>query len=75
MRVHGESGWSGRLIPSGEINTAPGDGPVRAQAARAFADEVAAGCVPSVRAIRARLNVGQPRAQRVRAYLAVLANP
>ena len=33
---------------------------------------VAAGRVPSVRVIRARLHVGQPRAQRVRAYLAPL---
>lgn len=38
----------------------------------AFAAEVAAGRLPSVRAIRARLHVGQPRAQRVRAYLATL---
>jgi hypothetical protein len=43
---------------------APGDGPLQAQAAEAFADEVAAGRVPSVRMIRARLHVGQPRAQR-----------
>lgn len=55
--------------------TAPGDDPVQAQAAQTFADEVAAGCVPSVRAIRARLHVGQPRAQRVRAYLAGRPNP
>jgi hypothetical protein len=31
--------------------------------------------VPSVRMIRARLHVGQARAQRVRAYLAALGNP
>jgi hypothetical protein len=54
---------------------APGDGPLRAQAAEAFAAEVAAGRVPSVRMIRARLHVGQPRAQRVRAYLSALSNP
>src|ERR1017187_8751646 len=52
----------------------PGDGPLRAQAAEAFADEVAARRVPSVRAIRARLHVGQPRGQRVRAYLATLTS-
>ena len=46
--------------------------PLQAQAARAFAGELAAGRVPSVRAIRARLHVGQPRAQRIRAYLAAL---
>jgi Protein of unknown function (DUF2637) len=52
----------------------PGDGPLRAQAAEAFADEVAARRVPSARAIRARLHIGQPRAQRVRAYLATLTS-
>jgi hypothetical protein len=54
---------------------APGDGPLQAQAAEEFAGEVAAGRVPSVRMIRARLHVGQPRAQRVRAYLTALSNP
>jgi hypothetical protein len=44
------------------------------RAAQAFAVELAAGRVPSpsVRAISARLHVGQPRAQRVRAHLAAL---
>jgi hypothetical protein len=51
-----------------------GDDPVQAQAAEEFAGEVAAGRVPSVRVIRARLHVGQSRAQRVRAYLAALAD-
>ena len=50
----------------------PDADPLQAQAAQAFAVELAAGRVPSVRAIRARLHVGQPRAQRVRAYLAAL---
>jgi Protein of unknown function (DUF2637) len=53
---------------------APGGDSPRAQAAEVFAGEVAAGRVPSVRAIRARLHVGQPRAQRVRAYLTALVN-
>ncbi len=53
---------------------APGDDPVQAQAAEEFAGEVADGRVPPVRAIRVRLHVGQPRAQRVRAYLAALAD-
>ena len=48
----------------------PDADPLQSQAAQAFAVELAAGRVPSVRAIRARLHVGQPRAQRVRAYLA-----
>jgi hypothetical protein len=43
--------------------------PLRARAAEEFADEVAAGAVPSIRAIRARLHVGQPRAQQVSAHL------
>jgi hypothetical protein len=53
---------------------APDSDPLQAQAAKAFAGEVAAGRVPSVRIIRARLHVGQPRAQRVRAYLTALIN-
>jgi hypothetical protein len=54
---------------------ASGEDPLQAQAAGAFAGEVADGRVPSVRTIRARLHVGQPRAQRVRAYLTALSNP
>jgi hypothetical protein len=44
--------------------------PLQVDAVQVFAGELAVGRVPSVRAIRARLHVGQPRAQRVRAYLA-----
>ena len=46
---------------------------LQARAAEEFAGDVAAGGLPSIRVIRARLHVGQPRAQRVRAYLATLA--
>ena len=46
--------------------------PLQVDAVQVFAGELAAGRVPSVRAIRARLHVGQSRAQRVRAYLAAL---
>ena len=53
----------------------PGDDPLQVRAAEAFAGEVAAGRVPSVRTIRARLHVGQPRAQQVRAHLTALVNP
>jgi Protein of unknown function (DUF2637) len=53
---------------------APGDDLLQAQAAEEFAGEVAVGRVPSVHVIRARLHVGQPRAQRVRAYLTALSN-
>jgi hypothetical protein len=44
--------------------------PLCGDAVRAFADELAANRVPSIRAIRLRLQVGQPRAQRLRDYLA-----
>jgi hypothetical protein len=47
--------------------------PLRVQAAEVFGADVAAGRVPSIRAIRSRLRVGQPRAQQVRAYLDALA--
>ena len=50
----------------------PDTDPLQGQAAQAFAVELADGRVPSVRTIRARLHVGQPRAQQVRAYLATL---
>jgi hypothetical protein len=44
--------------------------PLRDQAAELFAEQLAADRVPSVRAIRAQLHVGQPRAQRLRDHLA-----
>jgi hypothetical protein len=70
---------SGRLPAGGaagpEASGAAGDGRLRVRAAEEFAGEVAAGRVPSVRMIRARLHVGQVRAQWVRAYLAALSNP
>lgn len=47
---------------------------LQARAAEEFADDAADGRVPTIRAIRATLHVGQPRAQLVRAYLATLAN-
>jgi hypothetical protein len=50
----------------------PGADPMQMRAAQLFADVLAADRVPSVRAIRAQLHVGQPRAQRVRAHLATL---
>ncbi len=51
-----------------------GTDPLRVQAAEVFAADVAAGRVPSIRAIRSGLRVGQPRAQQVRAYLAALGD-
>ena len=47
--------------------------PLQERAAELFAGQLAADRIPSVRTIRAQLHVGQPRAQRVRDYLAVLA--
>lgn len=55
-------------LPRGVLD---GD-PLRIQAANAFGNEIAAGRVPSIRAIRARLRVGQSRAQHVRAHLSAL---
>jgi hypothetical protein len=55
----------------------PHDGvvdPLGEQAAVVFAAELAVERVPSVRAIRAALHVGQPRAQRLREYLAATAD-
>jgi hypothetical protein len=49
--------------------------PLHARAAEEFAEEIAAGLAPSIRAIRARLHVGQPRAQQVRAHLAAIVGP
>jgi hypothetical protein len=52
----------------------PGTDLLRVQAAEVFAADVAAGRVPSIRAIRSRLRVEQPRAQQVRTYLAALGD-
>jgi hypothetical protein len=57
---------------------ASGDGrpslpdPLQERAMQAFADDIAANRVPSVRTIRAQLHVGQPSAQLVRDHLARL---
>jgi Protein of unknown function (DUF2637) len=45
---------------------------VRVQAGKAFADELSAGEVPSIRLIRSRMHVGQARAQQIRGYLAAV---
>jgi hypothetical protein len=56
----------------GEPDREPVADPLHEQAAELFADEIAAARVPSIRAIRARLHVGQPRAQRIQGHLAAL---
>ena len=47
--------------------------PLQEKAAELFAELLTADRVPSVRVIRAQLHVGQPRAQRLREYLAAVA--
>jgi hypothetical protein len=46
---------------------------LQGHAAEVFAEQIAADRVPSIRAIRAQLHVGQPRAQRPREYPAAEA--
>jgi hypothetical protein len=49
--------------------------PLQETAAEVFAEQLAADQIPSIRAIRAQLHVGQPRAQRLRDYLAEASIP
>jgi hypothetical protein len=61
----------GSQVPTeGTSQAGHGADPLHEQAAELFAGQLAADRVPSVRAIRAQLHVGQPRAQRLRDYLA-----
>jgi hypothetical protein len=63
-------------IPAASTSGTGHDGdPLREQAAEVFAAQLAADRVPSVRAIRAQLHVGQSRAQRLRDYLAAGSVP
>lgn len=63
----------GVSAPEYVLGAVPDDDPLLIQAADEFADDLAAGQFPSIRTIRARLRVGQPRAQQIRAYLSALA--
>jgi hypothetical protein len=57
-------------VPAGNMPEDQRDGdPLQERAAELFAGQLAADRVPSVRAIRAQLHVGQPRAQRLRDFL------
>jgi hypothetical protein len=67
MVIRGEQ--SSNVTASGSVAETEADS-LRAWAAEEFAHDLAAGHTPSIRAIKARLHVGQPRAQRMRAYLA-----
>jgi hypothetical protein len=61
----------GSQVPArGASETGRDADPLQRQAAELFARQLAADRVPSVRAIRAQLHVGQPRAQRLRDFLA-----
>ena len=60
-------------VSEAEPERGPEGEPLQVRATGEFADQIASGTVPSIRAIRARMHVGhdrQPRAQQVREYLA-----
>jgi hypothetical protein len=59
-----------QTVPDGVPAKAEAQDPLQEQAAEVFADQLAADRVPSIRAIRTQFHVGQPRAQRLRDYLA-----
>jgi hypothetical protein len=61
---------SSQAAPEGGSGSAGNTDPFQEQAAEVFADHLAADRIPSIRAIRAQLHVGQPRAQRLREHLA-----
>ncbi len=61
---------SSQAASDGLPGKAEAQDPLGEQTAEVFADQLAADRVPSVRAIRTRLHVGQPWAQRLRDYLA-----
>jgi hypothetical protein len=58
-----------QVLPDDVSGSTSIPGPLIGQAVEVFADQLAADRVPSIRAIRAQLHVGQPRAQRLRDYL------
>jgi hypothetical protein len=73
MIIRGSQQVPGNVATETEHAAAGMPHSLQAQAAEEFGDDVMAGRLPSIRVIRARLHVGQPRAQLVRAYLATLA--
>ena len=64
---------SSQVPAGGAPETGHDADPLQQQAAELFARQLAADRVPSVRAIRAELHIGQPRAQRLREFLAAEA--
>jgi hypothetical protein len=67
MIIRGAQASAAAPSPDGAVSVAD---PLRDRAVAVFAAELAADRVPSIRAIRTALRVGQPRAQRLREYLA-----
>lgn len=59
-----------QAAPGGTLGATSVPDPLQEQAVEIFAGHLAADRVPSIRAIRAVLHVGQPRAQRLRERLA-----
>jgi hypothetical protein len=57
-----------------ELDPAPEPDPVQVRAREHFAEQLAAGAVPSIRTIKSALRIGQPRAKGVHAYLTALAS-
>jgi hypothetical protein len=60
-----------QAVPDGVSDGADIPDPLGEQAVEIFADQLAVDRVQSIRAIRTQLHVGQPRAQRLRNYLAM----
>ena len=68
------TGGLGVPVVSGDVSGGvPVPDQLRVQAARTFADDLAAGRIPSIRAIRSSMHVGQHRAQQIRGHLAALS--
>jgi len=63
---------NGAPVAPGASDDAPMNDPLMGRAAAVFAADLAADRVPSIRAIRGALHVGQPRAQRLRNCLALV---
>ena len=61
---------SSQAAPGGTTDSGSAADPLQGEAAEVFAEQLAADRVPSIRAIRTQLHVGQPRAQRLRDHLA-----
>jgi hypothetical protein len=58
-----------QIQADGDVRSGRDADPLHEEAVELFAEQIAAARLSSIRAIRAQLHVGQPRAQRLRAYL------